>query len=144
MGQGLPVIGLIGLSLLVGCGGSKGFAPRPLQAMADAQYRDGDEILAVDRAAYQAVSVNRARSRVNDAGRLNVEVELQSMVNYQAELQARVLFLDADNFQISGDDTGWKMMLVPAGGTSLISETSMSSKATGYTVQLRTPGGGVQ
>lgn len=142
MGQGLPVIMAFaaGFAVLGGCRGPESFSPRALEIESSVAYRDGDQIVATDKMAYQAVTVNKARSDLNDAGRLRVEVQLQSQVNYQAELETRTVFLDADNFEIKDDNTGWRMLLVPAGGTALISETSLTSKATGYTIQLRTPG----
>lgn len=125
-------------TLFAGC--SSSFSPQILEPASASSFRDGDRVTVNDKWAEKAVELGSARSQRTENDRLSIDLEFVSKVDRDTQLQVRTVFRDSDNLPVKGDDTGWQVFMVPAGSSKVLSRTSLSTKAQGYSVELRTPG----
>ena len=134
MGRDVPVISrLLPLLLLVACAWR---GPQVLQTYPGIEH--GENVVALDQAAWQLVAIANSRVQTLDDGRMKLAFELANLSDKDLNVQVQTIFRDKDGM-LTGDETGWQMVTLPGNGTKLYELESMRGDVGSFLVQVKTP-----
>mgnify|MGYP006928156348 CR=1 FL=1 len=131
MGRRLPVA--LALLLLVACGWR---GPEAVQTWSHLE--PVHNVIALDEAAWQLVSLSDYQIERGEDGRLDVVLELANLSSLDVEVQLQTVFRDGEGRLLS-DETGWQMVVLPGNGSSRYEVRSLSVEAETFVVQVKTP-----
>lgn len=132
MGRRLSVAAAL-LLVLAACGWR---GPEPVQTWSHLE--PVHNVIALDEAAWQLVSLSDYQIERGEDGRLDVVLELANLSSLDVEVQLQTVFRDGEGRLLS-DETGWQMMVLPGSGSSRYEVRSLSVEAETFVVQVKTP-----
>jgi hypothetical protein len=82
------------------------------------------------------VTIDRSGIRNTETGTIEVWSILRNRTDYDLQLEGKAMFFDAASAPI-GDESMWRRVYVPANGTAVYRETSLSSQAANFILEFR-------
>ena len=121
------------LSLLAACAWQ---GPVPLQTWPDVA--DSPEVVALDKAAWQLVAIQKKDVQTTADGHMQLAFELVNLSSKDLTVQVQTVFRNQSGM-LTGDETSWQMLTLAGNGSKLYEVKSLSTTPGSYLIQVKTP-----
>lgn len=136
MGRDVPMIraAFAGIFVLLAACAWQG--PAPLQTWPDVAA--SPEVVALDKAAWQLVAIQKKDVKTTADGHMELAFELVNLSSKDLTVQIQTVFRNQAGM-LTGDETSWQMLTLAGNGSKLYEVKSLSTSPGSYLVQVKTP-----
>jgi hypothetical protein len=136
MGSDVPMKGALAALALLLVQACAWHGPQALQTWPEVG--DAPEIVALDKAAWKLVAVQKRSMTITPDGQAQISLELANLSAKDLSVQVQTIFRNKDGM-LTGDETSWQMVRIPGNATWLYEVKSLQPHPGSYLIQIKTP-----